>query len=68
SPRPHAKAQAISWFKDWANEHVARMRELQRVLEKHGVAVEVLTTERPGYIVYEDEFQVAAYPFRDIQT
>jgi hypothetical protein len=68
SRRPHAKAQAISWFKNPANNHIAQMRELQHILEKHGVAVEVLTTERPGYIVYEDEFQVAAYPFRDAQT
>jgi hypothetical protein len=24
----------------------------------------MLTTDRPGYIVYEDDFQVAAEPFR----
>ena len=68
SRRPHAKAQAISWFKNTASEHIAQMRELQHILEKHGDAVEVLTTQRPGYIVYEDEFQIAAYPYRDTQT
>ncbi len=68
SRRPHAKAQAISWFKNTASEHITQMRELQHILEKHGDAVEVLTTQRPGYIVYEDEFQIAAYPYRDTQT
>jgi hypothetical protein len=24
----------------------------------------MVTTDRPGYVVYEDEFQVAAEPFR----
>ena len=29
------------------------------------VVVEELKTDRPGYIVFEDEFQVAAIPFAD---
>ena len=68
SSRPHAKAQAICWFKTTANAHIRKMRELQRVLESHGVAVETMRTRRPGYILYEDEHQVAAYPFRDTPT
>jgi len=68
SSRPHSKAQAISWFKDTATEHIAKMREFQEVLERHGLAVEMIKAKRLGYILYEDEFQVAAYPFNDTPT
>jgi len=65
SRRPHAKAQALSWLRDSATEHIDRIREYQRVLETYGIQVEMLQTTRPGYIVFEDEYQVAAYPFAD---
>jgi hypothetical protein len=39
------------------------MRELVALLEHKSLAVEELRTERPGYLVYEDEYQVAAMPF-----
>jgi len=39
------------------------MRELASILEGHGISVELLQTERPGYIVYEDNYQVTAEPF-----
>jgi hypothetical protein len=39
------------------------MRELVALLEHKAIALEELRTERPGYVVYEDEFQVAAMPF-----
>lgn len=63
SSRPHAKAQAIGWFKDTSATHIANMRRFQHLLEAHDIAVSVLRTNRPGYVVYEDEFQVAAHPF-----
>jgi hypothetical protein len=68
SPRPHSKAQAISWFKDTAHEHIAQMREMQHLLERYGITVEMIKTNRVGYILYEDEFQVAAYPFAETKT
>jgi len=68
SSRPHRKAQAISWFKDTATLHISKMREFQTVLKRNGIAVEILTTTQPGYVVYEDRFQVAAYPFADTRT
>ena len=68
SPRPHSKAQAISWFRDTATEHIAKMREFQEVLERYGIRVEVIKAKRLGYILYEDEFQVTAYPFNDTPT
>jgi hypothetical protein len=64
SRRPNGHHAAVSWFKVSAHEHIARARELAALLEQYGVPTRMLTTERPGYVVYEDEFQVAAEPFR----
>jgi hypothetical protein len=36
SSRPHSKAQAISWYRDTATRHIAKMREFQEVLERYG--------------------------------
>ena len=68
SSKPHAKNVAIGWFKDTATQHIAKMHEMAHILAAHGVVVEVLRTERPGYIVYEDTHQVAAEPFRETVT
>ena len=65
SRKQDAKAVAISWFRDTAITHIAKMRELASLLEAHGIKTEMIRTERPGYIVYEDEHQVTALPFRD---
>ena len=65
SAKPHAKGQALSWFKESAVAHVSKMRTLQSVLKEHGVFAEVLRTARPGYVVYEDDHQVLAVPFAD---
>jgi hypothetical protein len=63
-PPFHAKqARAISWFKDSAHEHISRVRELVAILEHHGISVRMLKTDRVGYIVYEDEYQIVAEPF-----
>lgn len=59
---------AISWFKDSATSHISKMRELAAILETHDIAVEVIQTDRPGYIVYEDNYQVCAEPFRETKT
>jgi hypothetical protein len=66
SKPPYYRKQdkAISWFKDSANQHLARMRELANILERHGISVQMLKTDRVGYVVYEDEYQVVAEPFR----
>jgi len=63
SSRHNKRPQAISWFKETALEHIRKMYEFQDVLERYGYVV-----ERIGYIRYEDEFQAAAYPFKDTPT
>ncbi len=65
SSKPHAKKVALSWFKTGATEHVSRMREVVAILYAHGVDVTELKTSRPGYVVYEDQDQVAAEPFAE---
>lgn len=55
----------LSWFKDSAKEHVSKSYELIALLELYGYMIDTLRTERPGYIVYEDDHQVVAEPFRD---
>jgi hypothetical protein len=68
SPRPHRRAQAISWYKDTAGEHIAQMRAMQKILERYGLAIEMIKSDRIGYVLYEDEYQVAAYPFADTKA
>ena len=68
SARPHAKNVAISWFKDSAIEHVRQMHALSQILRAHHVHVEVIQSQRVGYVVYEDEHQVTAEPFSDTRT
>ena len=65
SSKPCRKAQAISWFRATATEHIAQFREFQAVLENYDVLVEMLRERRPGYVIYEDEHQVVAYPFSE---
>lgn len=61
----HTVPKAISWFKDGATQHLSRMRELISILEEHNIAVDMIQTEKPGYIVYEDPHQITAEAFKD---
>lgn len=60
--------RAICWFKSCAREHIAHAWELASVLERNGIPIWVVKTERTGYVYYEDEAQVFAEPFRDIRV
>ena len=55
----------ISWFKADAKDHLDRMRELVAILERNGVPIEALTTAHPGFVIYEDDHQIVAEPFRE---
>ncbi|MGY3453270.1 hypothetical protein [Bradyrhizobium sp. USDA 4353] len=58
------RTASVSWLKSTAAEHVAKMHELGRVLARSGVSVSQIRTDRPGYVIFEDEYQVVAEPFR----
>jgi hypothetical protein len=61
------KNKAISWFKDSAGEHLTHVRSLVAILQNHGISVRMLKSERVGYVVYEDEYQIVAESFSDTQ-
>lgn len=61
----HRTPMGLSWFKDTAHKHIAQVRRIITILEAHGIQVNTIKSTRPGYIVYEDEFQVVAEPFAD---
>ncbi|HEY4354721.1 MAG TPA: hypothetical protein VGN16_03160 [Acidobacteriaceae bacterium] len=54
----------ICWFKTSSSDHIARIWEMVQILERNGVYVKKIRTDRPGYVVYEDEWQLVAEPFR----
>lgn len=55
----------VSWLKPTAGEHLTKMRELTVILQENGYRVSQVTTKTPGYVVFEDDHQVVAEPFRD---
>ena len=57
----------MCWFKSDALQHIAKAREMSCVLEQSGIYVWTIKTQRPGYVVYEDEYQVVAEPFADLK-
>jgi hypothetical protein len=54
----------VCWFKTDCVEHISRIYEMVRVLERNGISVKKIKTDKPGYVVYEDESQLVAEPFR----
>jgi hypothetical protein len=56
----------VCWFKSSAREHLAKIHEMACILNQNLVYVQVFKTRHPGYIVYQDEYQVVAEPFADL--
>ena len=63
----HRATKGVSWLKPSAKKHIAKFWKLKENLERHGHRVSFIKVRRPGYIVYEDKFQVVAEPFSDIR-
>lgn len=68
SSKSNASPKALSWFKDSASEYISKTREVSELLEKYGMKVSMIKTDRPGYIVYESDNQIVAQPFKDTVT
>jgi len=68
SRRKNAAPRAISWYKSSATEYIGRMHAMCRILNEHDVITEIITSSRPGYVVFEDEHQIAAVPFAETAT
>ena len=54
----------ICWFKTGATEHISRIWEMVQILERNGIYIKKIRTDKPGYVIYEDEWQLVAEPFR----
>src|SRR5581483_12246570 len=52
--------RGICWFKTDATEHIRRIWEMVQILERNGIYVKKIKTDKPGYVVYEDEWQLVA--------
>ena len=59
----HKHTHGISWLKPHATEVMAHMYAVADIAGKYGYHVQILRTDRPGYIVHEDDWQVVAEPF-----
>jgi hypothetical protein len=57
--------QAICWFKDSAHEPMKRIWALRHLLGEYGYWIDQIKTANPRLVVYQDDWQVAAKPFRD---
>ncbi len=62
SRRRNARNISLSWFKSTSTEHLQMMYEMIWMLERYGMVVERVKRHNPGYIMYEDEFQVSSIP------
>lgn len=60
--------KGISWFKASAVEDIEKMRQIGAMVEACGHQLQLIRETKPGYVVYEDEHQVVAEPFRDTRT
>src|SRR5437879_3469123 len=58
--RKRWKRKAIFWFKESNPEWEDRLHELAAFLTRWFDRVDLLETCKPGYVVYEDDIQVAA--------
>jgi len=56
--------RGICWFKTDSSEHISRIWEMVHILERNGIYAKQIRTGRPGYVIYEDEWQLVAEPFR----
>jgi len=60
-----ANYRSIFWFKPAARAPIARLWAIKPHLEAYGHWIELVKTQRPGQIIYEDGWQVAAKPWRN---
>jgi hypothetical protein len=57
---------AVAWFKDSSTESIRQCRKLMALLQQHDRPVRMLKSERPGKILYEDDFQVVVEEWKTL--
>jgi len=55
---------SLSWFKDSAKEHIKKIQDLVEIAERYDIIIDRIASKNPGYVVFEDEYQVSAVPFK----
>lgn len=56
--------RAISWFHPRAERPIEKIRSIGALLGEHGFHVEMVKSNDPGVVIYEDGWQVVAKPYR----
>jgi hypothetical protein len=51
----------VCWFRTDATSHIARILEMVRILERNGITVRKIESRKPGYVIYQDEWQLVAH-------
>jgi hypothetical protein len=64
-PRIAPDPRAVFWFRPDAGATLTRIWSFVQLAERNGVPVSVYRTRRPGIVVYSDDYQIAAVPWRD---
>jgi hypothetical protein len=64
----HKQTHGISWLKDDAIDAIQHLHAVADIARRYDYAVDVVLTERPGYVVHEDDWQVVAEPFHGEQS
>lgn len=59
----HKHTHGLSWIKSDASAILGHLHAIAGIVERHGIPIEILQTDRPGYVVHEDDWQVVAEPF-----
>ncbi len=57
--------KGLSWFRSSATDHIDRAIALNGLLAQRSIVIATLRTDRIGYVVYQDDYQVVAEPFAD---
>lgn len=52
--------RAISWFKSAAREPLSRIWLMKAIPDEYGYVVELIKTDDPGVIIYQDGWQIVA--------
>jgi hypothetical protein len=56
--------KAITWFKETAMQGpiVKNLTLYKNLAGKHGISIGLISSDSPGQVIYEDEYQIATIP------
>lgn len=58
--------EAVTWFRDDAEDSIGKMWEIVALLKEHGIPVRMLRSKSPGKVLYEDKYQVVVEEWKMI--